>query len=318
MAVSASGRQVWRRELAWRAHDIIADPVRGICAIIGRKPGPAAMICELETGATRQSLAPLPSCTFDGHAVFSDDGAYLYTTQSEGKAQIGHVVVYDVALGTIAHCFSSHGIEPHELLWADAKTLAIGNGGILDRNSTDPIESSLVWLDATTGALQSRVVLDEDNETLSLRHIARLPDGRVVCGAQDQDFATDLRPLVFVADAGGRIDSLDLPVECHRRLMGYIGSVAVDPSGAFICATSPRGGLAVVWSVVDGRYVDAIDLPDTCGVAGGPGANDFLLSSGHGARLPIQVDVANGIIALPEALRLDPLQWDNHLSLVRG
>ena len=319
MAVNDSGRQLWRRDLPWRAHDVIADKARGICAVIGRKPGPVALICDLESGATRQSLAPLPGCTFDGHAVFSPDGAELYATQSEGKAQIGHVVVYDLVRGTIARSYSSHGIEPHELLWAaDGKTLVVGNGGILDRNSTDPIQSSLVWLDASTGDLRGRVVLDEDNETLSLRHIARLPDGRIVCGAQDQDFATDLRPLVLIADASGEVTWLDLPVEIHRRLMGYIGSVAVDPSGAFICASSPRGGLAVVWAAADGRYIDAIDLPDTCGVAGGQKAGSFLLSSGHGARLPIDVDLANGIVALPEALRLDPLQWDNHLSSVFG
>lgn len=317
MAVTDSGRQLWRRDLDWRAHDVVADVDRGICAIIGRKPGPQALICDLETGAERQRILPLPNCSFDGHATFSPDGTLLYTTQSEGKAQIGHVAVYDVVTGTLAGTYSSHGIEPHELLWADAETLAIGNGGILGRNSTDPIQSSLVWLDAASGELRGRVRLDEDNETLSLRHIAGLADGRIVCGVQDQDFATDLRPLVFIADAGGQVIGLDLPVDSHRRLMGYIGSVAVDPSGAFICATSPRGGLAIVWSVADRRFVDTIDLPDTCGVAGGPGAGDFLLSSGHGARLPIHVDLDDGIVALPEALRLDPLQWDNHLSLVR-
>ncbi|MDY0874374.1 DUF1513 domain-containing protein [Dongia rigui] len=318
IAVSDSGRQVWRQALGWRAHDVIADPAREICAIIGRKPGHEALLCDLASGEALRRLHPLPGCTFDGHAVFSGDGANLYTTQSQGKAQIGHVVIYDVASGAIAHSFSSQGIEPHELLWADAKTLAIGNGGILDRNSTDPITSSLVWLDAATGDLLGRVVLDEDNETLSLRHIARLGDGRVVCGVQDQDFATGLRPLVFLADSAGRVTALDLPAAVHRRLMGYIGSVAVDPSGAYICATSPRGGLAVVWSAIDGHYIDTIDLPDTCGAAGGPGAGDFLLSSGHGARLPIHIDPVEGIVALPEALRLDPLQWDNHLSLVRG
>jgi hypothetical protein len=319
LAVSDRGVQLWRRPLDWRAHDVIADPARETCAIIGRKPGRQALLCDLASGDLLRKLDPMPGCTFDGHAVFSTDGMRLYTTQSQGKAQIGHVGVYDVGCGAILDSYSSHGIEPHELLWAaDGKTLVVGNGGILDRNSTDPIQSSLVWLDASTGDLRGRVVLDEDNETLSLRHIARLPDGRIVCGVQDQDFATDLRPLVLIADATGEVTWLDLPVEIHRRLMGYIGSVAVDPSGAFICASSPRGGLAVVWAAADGRYIDAIDLPDTCGVAGGPKAGSFLLSSGHGARLPIDVDLANGIVALPEALRLDPLQWDNHLSSVRG
>lgn len=319
MAVSDSGRQLWRRPLDWRAHDVIADPARTICAIIGRKPGIQALLCDLATGDLLRKLDPLPNCTLDGHAVFSRDGTRLYTTQSQGKAQIGHVVVYDVAEGVIIDSYSSHGIEPHELLWAaDGATLVIGNGGILDRNATDPIESSLVWLDATSGALLGRVVLDEENETLSLRHLARLGDDRVVCGVQDQDFATGLRPLVLIADPSGTVVFLDMPIDIHRRMMGYVGSVAVDSSGNFICATSPRGGLAVVWAAADGHYVDTIDLPDTCGVAGGKDAAGFLLSSGHGARLPIHIDAVDGILAMPESLRVDPLLWDNHLSLVRA
>lgn len=318
MAVDAAGRTLWRRDLDCRAHDVIADPARRICAIVGRKPGPRALICDLVTGDLLQSLDPLPNCTFDGHGVFSADGRLLYTTQSEGKAQIGHVAVYGLADGKILHSYSSHGIEPHELLWSsDGASLIVGNGGILDRNSTEAIQSSLVWLDAGTGALQAKIVLDEDFETLSLRHLARLQDGRVVCGVQDQDPATDLRPLVVIADPAGALQFLEMPADIHRRLAGYIGSVALDPDGRFICATSPRGGLAAFWSAEDGRYLDAIDLPDTCGVAGGAEAGGFLLSSGHGARLAVQVDTAEGVSTAPQALRTDPLQWDNHLSLVR-
>lgn len=318
MAVSDGGRKLWRRPLNWRAHDIIADPSRGICAIIGRKPGYEAILCNLATGELLRSLWPLTGCTFDGHAVFSHDGAHLYTTQSESNAQIGHVVIYDVVGGTIVGSYSSHGIEPHELLWVDDRTLVIGNGGILDRNATEPIHSSLVWLDATTGAFKGKIDLDEENETLSLRHLARLADGRIVCGVQDQDCATDLRPVVLIADASGAVTYLDLPNDVHRRLAGYIGSVAVDLDSNYICATSPHGGVAVVWRVADAAYIDAIDLPDTCGVAGGSVSSSFLLSSGHGARLLIHLDPYEGIVASPENLRLNPLQWDNHLSRVNG
>jgi hypothetical protein len=316
MGMSDSGRQLWRRDLAWRAHDVIADPTREICAIIGRKPGPEALICDLETGAYRQKLTPLPNCTFDGHGVFSADSRLLYTTQSEGKAQIGHVAVYDLAGGTIVHSYSSHGIEPHELLWAaDGATLIIGNGGIVDRNATDAIQSGLVWLDAATGACRTRIVLDEDFETLSLRHLARLADGRIVCGVQDQDPATDLRPLVLIADASGEIQFLDLPRDIHRRLDGYIGSIAVDRGGTVICATSPRGGLAVFWSAGDGRYLGHVDLPDTCGVAGGVDTGEFLLTSGYGARLCVGVHAASGALGTLRPPVRDKLQWDNHMSL---
>lgn len=319
MAFDAAGQQLWRRDLGYRAHDVIADPAHRICAIVGRKPGPRVMLCDLATGTVLRSIDPLPGCTFDGHAIFSADGSRLYTTQSEGKVQLGHIAVYDIADGTLSARFSSHGIEPHELLRSpDGRTLIVGNGGIVDRNATDPIHSSLVWLDATTGACQARIVLEEELETLSLRHLVHLDDGRIVCGVQDQDPATDLRPLVIVADGAGALRFLDMPADIHRRMAGYIGSVAIDRSGLLICATSPRGGLAAFWAADDGRYLGSVDLPDTCGVAGHAEAGRFLLTSGYGARLTVHVDAATGTLAPSRTQRTDPLQWDNHLSLTRS
>jgi uncharacterized protein len=316
IALDDKGNALWQRDLAYRAHDVISDPAHSICAIIGRKPGPRVMLCDLATGTELRGLDPLPDCTFDGHAVFSADGTKLYATQSEGRAQLGHIAVYDVAAGKLQHSFSTQGIEPHELLWAaDGQQLIVGNGGIVDRNATDPIHSSLVRIDANTGACLAKTVLDEDLETLSLRHLARLPDGRIVFGAQDQDPATDLRPLVGTIDEAGTVAFLDMPTDIYRRMAGYIGSVAVDRSGEVICATSPRGGLAAFWSH-DERYLGAIDLADTCGVAGGLSDGTFLLTSGHGHRRLI--GIKDGAITIAAAQSPDPLQWDNHLSLIRG
>ena len=318
MAFDAGGRLLWRRDIGFRAHDVVAHPSTRRCAIMGRKPGPVAWIADLMTGDLQFDLQPLDNCSFDGHAIFSADGGKLFTTQSEGRAQIGKVVAYDLSNGAVVSVFDSYGIEPHELLWSPAyDRIIVGNGGILNRNATDPIDSSLVWIDAATGALVRKIALDEDNETLSLRHIAALGDGRIVCGVQDQDPATDLRPLVLVADSEGSVAYAEMPREVHRRMDGYVGSVAVDPSGSFICATSPRGGAAAFWSIEDTRYIDSVDLPDTCGVAGGAAAGEFLLTSGHGARLALSVDVEVGLFVAAQALRTDPLQWDNHLSLVR-
>lgn len=310
VALSPDGRLIWQRAIEFRAHDVIADPGRLCCIVVGRKPGPMALLCDLATGDLRGSLKPLPGCTFDGHAVFSPDGATIYTTQSEGKKQLGRIGIYRAADASLIGGYSTHGIEPHELIWSvDGVSLVVGNGGIVDRNATDPIDSSLVRLDAATGMLVSKSVLDEDDETLSLRHLARLADGRIVCGAQDQDPATDLRALVFIVDRGGEVLPLSLPGDAHRRLAGYIGSVAVDTSGQLICATSPRGGLSVFWSA-DGAYLGHDDLADVCGVAAGGKAGQFLLTSGHGrSRL---VTLAESVSA--SELPAMALQWDNHLS----
>lgn len=318
IALDGQGMKLWQRILSYRAHDVLADPARQICAVIGRKPGPLVSICDLATGNVLRELAPLPNCHFDGHGVFAADGSLLYTTQSEGRAQRGMIGVYDTATGMLLRHFSSHGIEPHELLWsADGQTLVIGNGGVVNRNATDPIDSSLARVNATSGALLGKTVLDEDFETLSLRHIARLADGRIVCGAQDQDPATDLRPLVFVMSETGDVEAFSLPRDIHRRLAGYIGSVAVDARGEIICATSPRGHLAVFWTG-QGHYIGHADLADTCGVSATLEAGQFMLTSGHGMRLRLSVSAASGVQITEGALPADPWRWDNHLHAVTG
>ena len=316
IALDATGAEVWRRDIAYRAHDVIAFAPRDLCAVVGRKPGPGASLRSLSTGALIREIAPLPGCTFDGHAVFSADGSILYATQSEGAGQIGHIGVYEATDGELLGRFPTQGVEPHELVWsADGESLIVGNGGIVDRNATDPIESSLVRLDAVTGKLLSRTNLDEEDETLSLRHLAVLADGRVVCGAQDQDPATGLRPLVLLFDAAGKATPLDLPRDIHRRLAGYIGSVAVDRSGTVICATAPRGGLAVFWCGTDARYLGHTNLADVCGVAAGGESGTFLLSSGHGCRRKVKIPPKGG--PSPEDVpAADALQWDNHLAAI--
>jgi hypothetical protein len=318
LAVMADGRAAWQCGIAARAHDIVADPARNLCAVMGRKPGREAYLCDLSTGGVTRKLAPLGGHSFDGHAVFSPDGAALFTTQSADGSQSGRIVVYDVAAGSVTRQFSSHGIEPHELIWVAPDFLAIGNGGILDRHSADAIESSLVLLDLRADQPARRWMLDDEWETLSIRHLARLPQSRIAFGMQDQDAATDLRPLVGIADLAGDIAFLDIPADLQRRLDGYIGSVAVDRSGGIVAASAPRGGAALFWSSTDCRYLGSVALSDVCGIAATEREGEFCLSSGHGMVHKVQLDPLAGVIGDGEIAGATQLgvQWDNHLSAV--
>lgn len=318
LAVMADGRAAWQCGIAARAHDIVADPARNLCAVMARKPGREAYLCDLSTGNVVRELAPLGGHSFDGHAVFSPEGAALFTTQSADGSQSGSIVVYDVAAGVVTRHFSSHGIEPHELIWVGPDLLAIGNGGILDRRSADAIESSLVLLDVRTAEPKRRWVLDDEWETLSIRHLARLPQERVVFAMQDQDAATDLRPLVGIADPSGDTVFLELPADLQRKLDGYIGSVAVDRGGGLIAASAPRGGVALFWSSSDQRYLGSVALADVCGIAATERVGEFCLSSGHGLVRKVRLDPAVGVVGsddLAPAMQLG-VQWDNHLSNV--
>ncbi len=315
MALDAVGAPLWRCELDARAHDIVADPVRRRCVVIGRKPGRFALISDLAMGTPQRLLAPLPGHTFDGHAVFSADGTRLFTTQSADRTQEGCIVVYEIATGAIMVDFPSHGIEPHELIWAAPDVLAIGNGGIVDRHAADAIESSLVLLSAEDGSVLRRWVLDDEWETLSIRHLALLPRGRIAFAMQDQDAATDRRPLVGIADPAGDLSFLDIPAVLHRKLDGYIGSVAVDRTGTIIAASAPRGGAALFWASSDHRYLGAVELPDVCGLAATAEPLTLRLSSGHGRQCDVTLDIIQGIVATRD-IAAATMQWDNHLAWI--
>lgn len=315
MALDAAGAPLWRCDLDARAHDIVADPARGHCVVMGRKPGRFALIANLATGTPQGLLAPLPGHTFDGHGVFSADGARLFTTQSAERTQEGRIVVYEFVDGRIIAEFPSHGIEPHELIWAAPDVLAIGNGGIVDRHAADAIESSLVLLSAEDGSVLRRWVLDDEWETLSIRHLALLPGGRIAFAMQDQDAATDRRPLVGIADPAGDVAFLDIPAGIHLKLDGYIGSVAVDRTGTIIAASAPRGGAAMFWAGADHRYLGAAELPDVCGLAATAAPLTLRLTSGHGRQCDVTCDAVQGVVARRD-IAAAGVQWDNHLAWI--
>lgn len=94
----------------------------------------------------------------------------------------------------------------------------------------------------------------------------------------------------------GLIDYVDA-TKCG--LANYCGSIAASSDGTLLCTTSPRGGLAIVFTP-DGRVLDRVALPDACGVAATPGG--FLPTGGRG-------DVVDSAASARAATRT---RWDNH------
>ncbi|TDQ81410.1 hypothetical protein A8950_2478 [Dongia mobilis] len=317
IGLDGDGRPLWHQTQPARAHDIIGHADLGICAVVARKPGTYVAVCDLVTGKTQVTCKAVSGHHFDGHGVFSLDGREIFATQSADRTQDGLIAVYDTRSGALLRTFPSQGTEPHELIWSEPGILAIAHGGIVNRNDPDAIDSSLVLLEAESGEVLRRWVLDDDWETLSIRHLAGLTDGGIVFAMQDQDAATDRRPLVGIATASGALSFLPIPPELQPRLDGYIGSVAADTAGRVVAATAPRGGVAMFWSVDDGRFIGRVDLPDVCGVAPGAKPGTMRLTSGHGRQLLAAVDSRNGISGLELAEMTEAgIQWDNHLARV--
>ncbi len=314
--LDAKGRIVWQRSMPARGHTLELSPDRKLCAIIDRKPGTAITFCRAEDGALLNRIAAPQGSSFDGHAVFNRAGNLLYATESRDGDQAGSIAVFNVADGTRVATFPAHGIEPHELIWAEPdRSLAIGNGGIRDKLAMEAeIESSLVLLDARDGTLIAKHVLDEDLISLSIRHLVQAAAGEIVFVMQDQDAATDWRPMAGLLTRDGAIEFLELPLDDLMRLRGYCGSAAIDRSGAIVAATSPHGGAAAFWQLPERRYLGCVELRDGCGIAAAGTDGGFVFTSGAGTRIRVTVS-RNGVAStvLDQPANHLP-QWDNHLT----
>lgn len=313
-ALDEGGRIVWSASTPARGHTVEVSPDGRLCALIDRKPGAAITLCAPGDGATLRKIVAPDGWHFGGHAVFDAGGTRLYATESRDADQAGRIAVFDLPEGNRIGEFSSGGIEPHELVWTvPDRVLAIGNGGLVDRLATEgEADSNLTFIDADTATLQFDLRLDEDLASLSIRHLARAADGAIVFGMQDQDPATDWRPLVGVV-AEGDTQLLEMPRTELIKLRGYCGSVAIDRFGTIAAATSPHGGVAALWNVPERRYLGSVELRDGCGIAAAQEPGQFVFTSGAGTR--VLIDAAHRVSARILEQPTDGLPlWDNHLT----
>ena len=303
--------------LPGRAHALTRFP-SGEVALIGRRPGGFAAIIDPQAPERQARLfAPVPGYRFAGHAALSPDGRMLATSEIDAETGGGVVVMRDARNGMAKAKFAA-GIEPHDLLFArGGSRLVVAIGGIARAAevkgpaiNAGNIESAIVELDPASGAVLKRHVLAADMKSLSLRHMALAPDGEtIVVGMQDQDRAA-LRPLMGVLRVGGAIELLPLPAGDVGALRFYIGSVAIDPSGRYVAATSPKGGTIGLWSLSSGRWLGGFALADVCGLAPDADAPLFWATSGLGDVVKLRAG-DDGFVA--DAHWQAPAAFDNHL-----
>jgi hypothetical protein len=209
-------------------------------------------------------------------------------------------------------------VGPHELVGVSGGLLAVANGarepksdpGVAALESTRS-RSNLALIDAATGALD-RVIEAEGDDlvSLSLRHLAVTPAGAVLVAAQDTQAGVRDRPLVARLE-GSRLRWLDAEPAVTARFCGYVGSLAVDASARFVAASSPKGGVVVVFDLEAGEAVGLVAAPDVCGLARDAEPGRFVATTGLGEILRIAAH--EGGVAIVER-RASALRWDNHLA----
>jgi hypothetical protein len=286
--------------------------------LVGRRPGSFAALYDPTAPDNANLIAPAPNYRFAGHAAASEK--LIFTGELHTQTAAGMIARRDIDTGAVLECWDAGGIEPHELLFADdGARLVVALGGIeQDTSVRSPatnagrIESAIVELDARSGRVLQRHVLPEEFSSLSMRHMAIAPDGKTIAfGNQDQDFS-ELRPLVGLLRVGGGLEFLELPSDDPGGMRFYVGSVAIDTSGRYVAATSPKGGTVALWSLSSGAYIGRLSMTDVCGLAADPEADLFWVSSGVGDVACLRAS-ASGLTV--EARWRCDAQFDNHLTI---
>lgn len=282
LGLNDAGAILWRRPLPGRGHGMALSNSDDTLYVSARRPGRWVLKVDLRGGD--MATWPADDIEYGGHAVDLGDGRLALTaSDADGR---GAIAVLDTATGKRAALWDTGGVDPHELLRV-GDDLVVANGG-------DPVEpSSLVRLDLSGHILAKREAA-EDLHHVSLRHLARLPNGGVAVVAQDRGPADPALPLLALW-SGGDLDWIDLG-GAQGELRGYCGAVA--SSGDRLCLTSPHGALAL-----EHPGAVAHRLPDICGVAAR--GSGFALSGGRGD------------LILPDGRRLaHTVAWDNHLKSI--
>ncbi len=310
--------------LSGRGHAFAVHPRRPEAVLFSRRPGRTAQAIDLAQGRILATIEAAPGRHFCGHGVFTGDGGLLCATEEVGDEGRGLVGRYDPDQGYRRVGESpSHGVGPHEVtVLGDGRTLVVANGGIvthadapgvkLDRDGMRP---TLALLDARDGRLLDEGRLPEPLWRLSLRHLAVGRGDAIAVAAQDEGDASDLLPLAAVWRRRAGLELLAAGPAVTSRMRGYCGGAAVDAAGTLLGVSCPRGGLAVFWDLGTSRVIGTVDLPDGCGLAPADAPGAFLLTSGRGG--VVRVELPDERVTPLPASFVAHARWDNHLAVGR-
>lgn len=317
--LTENGTEKVRHLLPKRAHQIVVHPHKPWLLAVSRRPGTSMDCVNYETGALIKRIECAPHQHLYGHAQFSADGRYLWSTENDMRTHEGLVVVRDAHNHfAIQARWLSGGVGPHELrLMPDQRTLVVANGGIKTQGRTpinlDSMQPSLVYLDTHTGRQLEHVSLAPKFHQCSIRHLDVSAQGRVLVALQYKGDMADKVPLIVQHTQGQALQTLAVPDDEYPKLRHYCGSACFDSTGELAAVSAPRGDRILFWSAAQGRYLGTTIAKDGCGLAATQQPFTFMVSTGRGKWY--KVDALSGKkqrISLPDS----NIEWDNHLTAV--
>lgn len=304
--LNENGQTLSTLDLPGRGHDITHCPVTGRLVAFARRPGTFAVVFDA-AGNSLDLISAHEGRHFFGHGVFSGDGNLLYTTENQFDEAQGIIGIYD-ATNNFARIgeFSSGGMDPHDILLIDNRTLCVANGGIethpdygRQKLNLSTMKPNLSWIDPNNGALIAQHKLPSDLHQVSLRHLAKGSGKTIWVGAQYQGISQAEVPLLMFAGPDTELQMPTLPPNALRALSNYVGSVVTSDNGQTVVATSPVGNAALVFDVASGNF-QILGHENVCGASFA--RSTPILTTGNGDFVTTETSVTK-----------TGVQFDNHL-----
>ncbi|QTD46357.1 DUF1513 domain-containing protein [Ottowia testudinis] len=258
-------------ELPTRAHAVLPAADRSLI-VVARRPGDWLLRWRPGSSAEPEWVWAGADRSFNGHAIFSADGARLFTTETDAATGAGLIGVRDARSLRLLAEWPTHGIDPHELLLDAGGQLIVANGGVPTQPETgrarrdmSRMDSSLVRLHATTGQRLAQWRLLDTR--LSLRHLARMtvagkPHIGIALQAEHDDPAQRAAAPVLALLDGQQLRTCAAP-----PLAGYGGSI-VAWQGQWVVSCPRVHGVARFDA--GGRWLGQLALTEACALAVAP------------------------------------------------
>ncbi len=311
-----------------RAHGVLMEKA-GTLLAVARRPGDWLLRWRID-GQPVQWAWIEADRAFNGHVIASADGKHLYTTESNLETGQGLIGVRDAqSLEKLAE-WSTHGMDPHELLLDRDGSLVVANGGIPALPETgrlkinlERMDASIVRLDTRSGSLRGQWRLPDPR--LSLRHIVWGQDpatGTYLLGialqAEHADTAVKQTAPVLAVFDGQRLQT----VAAAQSLGGYGGDIAFA-NGCFAVSCPRANGVA--WFKASARQQSLDDhtdwlalsaLPEACALLSQHGGKDqdSIWAAGRGEALALAIAPApaHGAPRVLASPATGPVRVDNH------
>lgn len=310
LGLDDNGSVVFAIPVPSRGHAAAAHPRLPEAVAFARRPGTYAMVVDCLSGQQVAVLNSPEGRHFYGHGAFTDDGAYLLTTENDFDGPDGRLGVWDVAAGYLrVDDIPSGGLGPHEIIRLASGGFAVANGGI--QTHPDYGRSKLNLPDMQTNlALLTRdgrveQVIDGPLRQNSIRHIASDGADRVVAALQWQGPPGEVVPLLAEFSADG-LRYLDHPETA--RLKHYAGSIAISRDGARIAVTGPKGGHMLLFDGLTGAPIEGIALDLASGVIP-RGESGFAITCAKGLAHLDGAEITHNPVS-------GGWQFDNHLIAI--